>query len=180
VYVVFTQEIVPHTTEVLIQALSNLAQNGVQEVYLAISTPGGSVMHGMTLYNFLRGLPFKLFVHNIGNVDSIGNAVFLAGEERYACAHSTFMFHGVGFDRPPGRLEEKPLREMLQGIESDQKRIGSIITERTTIAEDEVQGLFREAQTKTAEFARERGIVHEIREFKLPPSQPVISFVVQR
>lgn len=137
-------------------------------------------MHGITLYNFLRGVPFELIVHNIGNVDSIGNAIFLSGKVRYACAHSTFMFHGVGFDKPAARFEEKGLREMLDGIGNDQRRIGSIITDRTNITQDEVEGLFREAQTKTAEFARERGIVHEIREFQLPGGAPVISFVFKR
>jgi ATP-dependent Clp protease, protease subunit len=180
VYVIFTGEIVPQTVESLIQALSNLAQNGVPEVYLAFSTPGGSVMHGITLYNFLRGVPFDLTIHNIGNVDSIGNAIFLGGAHRFACPHSTFMFHGVGFDRPAARYEEKGLREMLDGITSDQRRIGSIITDRTTITQDEVEGLFREAQTKTAEFARERGIVDEIREFQLPAGAPIISFVFKR
>lgn len=91
------------------------------------------------------------------------------------------MFHGVGFDKSDGgRFEEKALREMLDGIGSDQRRIGSIITDRTSIPQDEVEGLFREAQTKTAEFARERGIVHEIREFELPGGAPVITFVFKR
>jgi hypothetical protein len=58
-------------------------------------------MHGMTVYNVLRGLPCDLTIHNIGNVDSIGNAIFLAGKHRYACKNSTFMFHGVGFDSRP-------------------------------------------------------------------------------
>ena len=180
VYVMFTAEIVPKTVESLIQALSNLAQNRVPEVYIAFATPGGNVMNGITLYNFLRGVPFNLIMHNLGNVDSIGNAVFLAGHERYASSHSTFMFHGVGFDQAAGRYEEKNLREMLNGITNDQRRIGSIITDRTSIPQDEAEGLFRETQTKTAEFARDRGIVHEIREFKLPAGAPVISFVFQR
>ena len=180
VYIIFTGEIVPQTVESLIQALSNLAQNMVPEVYLALSTPGGNVMNGITLYNFLRGMPFNLIIHNIGNVDSIGNAVFLGSNTRYACPHSTFMFHGVGMSRPAGRFEEKALREMLDGVTSDQNRIGTIIAERTSIAQDEIKGLFREAQTKTAEFARERGIVHEIREFQLPAGAPVISFVFKR
>lgn len=67
----------------------------------------------MNLYAFLRGVPFDLIVHNVGNVDSIGNAIFLAGQTRYACPQATFMFHGVGFDQHPGRLEEKILRERL-------------------------------------------------------------------
>ena len=180
VYVVFTAEIVPQTVETLVQALSKLAQQGVPEVYLVFSTPGGNVAQGITLYNFLRGVPFNLVVHNIGNVDSIGNAVFLAANTRYACPHSTFMFHGVGFEKPASRYEQKELQAMLDAISADQKRIGRIISGRTKITQEETKGLFMEAQTKTAEFARERGIVDDIREFKLPSGAPVISFVFQR
>lgn len=180
VYVFFTAEITPHTVETLIQALSNLAQQNVPNVYLAISTPGGQVTSGMALYNFLRSVPFNLTAHNIGNVDSIGNAIFLAADKRVACANATFMFHGVGFDQQAGRYEEKPLREMLDGILSDQKRIGDIIIDRTSIKQDEVEGFFREAQTKTAKFARQRGIVHDVAEFHLPAGAPAISFVFQR
>ena len=179
-YVLFTAEIVPRTVEGLIQALSNLAQQHIPKVYLAISTPGGNVAQGVTLYNFLRGVPFELIAHNIGNVDSIGNAVFLAADERYACAHSTFMFHGVGFDQPAGRYEEKALREMLNGLTADQRRMANIIAERTSISQDEAEGFFRELQTKTAEFASDRGMINEIREFEFPSGAPVISFVFER
>ena len=180
VYGIFTAEIVPNTVESFIQTLPKIAQENIPEVYPALSTPGGSVAQGITLYNFLLGMPFKLTIHNMGNVDSIGNAVFLAADERYACAHSTFMFHGVGFDQQAGRFEERQLREMLDGISADQRRIGDIITERTGIPKEEVDGFFREAQTKTAEFARNRGIVEDIREFNLPAGAPVFSFVFQR
>ena len=180
VYVTFTAEIIPQTVEPLIQTFSNLIQQQVQEVYLAFSTPGGSVMDGITLYNFLRGLPLRLITHNIGNVDSIGNVVFLAGEERLACKTATFMFHGVGQDRPAGRYEEKLLQEMLSSIQADQTRISRIIAAHTTISQDETETFFREAQTLVAEEARDRGIVHNIAEFHLPPNVPVISLVFPR
>src|SRR5579859_6334737 len=94
VYISFSAEVSAQTTESLLAAFANCANNPqVEEVYLMISTPGGSVMHGMNLYNVMRAMPFRLTTHNVGNVDSIGNAVFLAGEQRFACPHSTFMFH---------------------------------------------------------------------------------------
>ena len=71
---------------------------GTDHFYVLLSTPGGQVTSGLTVYNFLRSIPAKVTMHNIGNVNSIGNAIFLAADERFACAHSTFMFHGVGFD----------------------------------------------------------------------------------
>jgi ATP-dependent Clp protease, protease subunit len=181
IYISFSAEINPSTTESLIALISQHVNNGVREIYLMMSTPGGSVMNGLNLYNVLRALPIKLITHNVGNVDSIGNAIFLAGEERYACPHSTFMFHGVGFDVvSPMRFEEKNLRERLNSILADQDRIGSIIKERTRIDEGEIKGLFAEARTKDSDYARSVGIVDDIRDVSIPAGAPVFSLVFKR
>lgn len=181
VFVSFSAEINANTTESLIAAMANCANQGVKEVHLLMSTPGGAVMNGMNLYNVLKAMPFKLITHNVGNVDSIGNAIFLAGEQRYACKHSTFMFHGVAFGTPgPTNLDEKALREHLGGVSADQKRIASVIEERTTLTEEEIKPLFLEAQTKDATYAIDSGIVHEIKDVEIPLGSPVISLVFQR
>jgi ATP-dependent protease ClpP protease subunit len=181
VYVSFSAEISPHTTESLLAVMSNCVNQGVKAVYLLLSSPGGSVMNGLNIYNVLRGMPFELITHNVGNVDSIANAIFLAGSKRYACPHSTFMFHGVGFDvKGQFRLEEKLLRERLDNILTDHKRIGSIISERTKLEQEVVECLFTEAQTKDATFAASTGIVHEIKDVQIPPGSNVISLVFQR
>jgi ATP-dependent protease ClpP protease subunit len=181
VYVSFSAEIVPATTESLIAVMADCANKKVPHVYLMLSTPGGSVMHGLNLYNVLRAMPFKLTTHNVGNVDSIGNAVFLAGEERFASPQSTFMFHGVGFGTNPGeRLEEKNLKEKLGSLVSDQNRIGEIISQRTKITRKDAAALFLEAQTKDATYAAGCGIVHEIKHVKIADGCPVVSLVFQR
>jgi ATP-dependent protease ClpP protease subunit len=180
-YVSFSAEIIPQTTEALIAATAQCVQQGADEIYLMLSTPGGAVMNGMNLYNVLRAMPVKLSTHNVGNVDSIGNAIFLAGEDRYASPHSTFMFHGVGFDVPSGtRLEQKALREFLDGIAADQTRIGSVIEERTNLNAEQVADLFLEARTKDAAFAASCGIVQEVRDLHIPPGSPIVTLVFQR
>lgn len=138
-------------------------------------------MHGMTIYNMARALPFKLVTWNMGNVDSIGNVIFLAGEERYACPLATFMFHGVGFEVPAGvRMEEPFIRERLDTIESDHKRIGSIIQTYSALNEGDVLDLFKKASTKDATWAERVGIVEAIREPQIPPGIPVHTLVFQR
>ncbi len=138
-------------------------------------------MHGMNLSNVIRAMPFNLTTHNVGNVDSIGNVIFLAGQKRYASPHSTFMFHGVGFDsQATERFEEKVLRERLDSVQADQRRIGSIIVERTRLQQSAVKKLFLEAQTKDAAYAISCGIVDEIRDVKIPPGSPILSLVFQR
>ena len=181
VYVSFTAEVVPKTTESLIAVFANLVNQHVPHVYLMLSTPGGQVMSGLAVYNYLRGLPCELTIHNVGNVDSIGNAIFLAGSRRYACSHSTFMFHGVGFDiQNPTRLEEKFLKERLESLSADQKRIGGILSERTNLTDEQIHQLFLEAQTKDSAYAIGCGIVHEIRDVQIPAGGPIISLVFQR
>jgi ATP-dependent protease ClpP protease subunit len=75
-------EIVPQTSEVLTNAVTNLVNQGFREIHLLLSTPAGMVMLGITIYNMLRGLPIDLTTHNVGNVDSIVAVIYLAGEHR--------------------------------------------------------------------------------------------------
>lgn len=181
VYVSFSAEINAATTESLIAVMANCVTQKVETVYLLLSSPGGSVMHGINLYNMLRAMPFKFITHNVGNVDSIGNVLFLAGEQRFACPHSTFMFHGVGFDLDGKfRLEEKLLQEKLDSILHDQKRIGSVIQQRTQLSELQIADLFREAKTKDAAFAIGCGIVHEVKDVQIPAGASVIALVFKR
>lgn len=180
-YVSFSAEINQKTIEPLLAVCADQTNKGVDTLYLMLSTPGGNVMNGLNLYNVLRSFPFHLITHNVGNVDSIGNAVFLAGKERYACQHSTFMFHGIGFNAQPGqRFEEKHLRERLNGITQDQNRIGAIIGEHTNLNQDQINELFLEAKTKDANYALSSGIIHEIRDVNIPAGKKVLQLAFKR
>lgn len=180
-FVSFSAEINPTTTENLIAVMGQLCNQQATEVHLRLSTPGGSVMHGFTLYNVLRALPLKLITHNMGNVDSIGNVIFLAGVERYACPNSTFMFHGVGFDVAGSlRLVDQNLREYLDSIGSDHRRIGAVMGQHTTLQEADVVELFKEARTKDAAWAQQIGMVNAVREPQIPAGVPIHSLVFNR
>jgi ATP-dependent protease ClpP protease subunit len=180
VYVSFSAEINASTCESLLATMANLTMQGASEVHLLLSTPGGAVMNGMNLYNVLRALPFKLITHNVGNVDSVGNVVFLSGEERFACPHSTFMFHGVMQPVGDGALDEKFLRESRESLLADQKRMAGAIEDRSSLSAEEVQGLFLQTQTKDATFAVSAGLVDEIKDVDIPPGAAVVALVFER
>lgn len=180
VYVSFSSEISPITSEQLLRHCAELANKGTREVHLLLSCRGGSVINGIHVYNMLRAMPFRLVTHNVGRVNSIGNVVFLAGEERFAVPHSTFMFHGVGFDVKQTRFEEKNLRERLDGLLSDQDKIGAIFAERTNLGAREVKELFLEAVTRDPEYAKAAGFIHDIREAQIPPGALIQQIVINR
>lgn len=178
IYINFSAEINPHTLEALMNFLADQTNKGEKEFYILLSSLGGSVKDGVTLYNYINSLPAKIVMHNIGLVNSIANVVFLAGKERYATSHSSFLFHGVGFDIPsPIRLEEKELKEKIKIIERDQTLMSEIIAERTKLSIEEIRKLFLEAQTKTPEEAKNMGLIQEIKEVKIPEGAKVFSFV---
>jgi len=181
VYISFSAEISTQTAEHLIGVMANLAKRDVSEVHLLLSTGGGNVMEGMNIYNVLCGMPFTLVTHNVGNVDSVGNVIFLAGKKRYACPTATFMFHGVAWNIPtPTRLEQKNVEEILDGILSSQKRMGDVIKLCTSLSLADVDDLFRQAKTKSADEALRVGIIQEIRDVQIPGGAEVIPLVFQR
>lgn len=182
-YVSFSADVNPTTAEGLMAVCAQLANGGAKELYLLLSTPGGSVMHGMNVYNVLRALPCKLITHNVGNVDSIGNVIFLAGEERYTCKAATFMFHGVaaGIGSGKAHMEQKELRERLDSVTNDNRRIASVIEERAKFGtRAEIDALFLEAVTRDPDYAKSHGIVHDVREVKIPAGTPIHQLVFQR
>lgn len=180
VYISFHSPITDITAQQLLAVAADQINKGANELYFLLSTPGGSVSSGVTLFNTLKSLPAKIIMHNTGNIDSIGNAIFLSGDERYACEHSTFMFHGVGFDVQPQRFERKDLEERLDGIRADEQRIGNIIAAETSLVSKDVDGLFVQAVTKNAEFALDKGIIHEIRPVEILQGSPILQLVPQR
>jgi len=138
-------------------------------LYFAISSPGGNIAAGITFYNFLRGLPVEVVMHNIGSVDSIATVIFLAGVKRYACTHSRFLFHGVVTEIPAGaRLTPTMLREVLSGLGQDEGRIKELIVERSELTEPEVIAMLQEGETKDPAFAMEKRIIHDIRDLSIP------------
>ena len=179
-YVSFLAEINPTTTEALIGTIGGQLQNGFNELHLLLSTPGGNVREGIALYNMLTALPLKVITYNVGSVNSIGNVIYLAGSERYANRTSSFMFHGVGFDIANTRFEEKQLIEQLEGLRNDQSLISEIITRRTKIRTSEVNRLFLRTAFLRADEAKARGIVHQIRDIKVPKGATFIQLVFKR
>ena len=56
-----------------------------------MSSAGGMVEEGISLYGFIRSLPVEITIHNIGNIDSIALAVYLAASKRLVNPDATFL-----------------------------------------------------------------------------------------
>ncbi len=167
-FLMLTAEINQNTCNVFTAYLVDLLASGATKLTIAISSPGGNVVNGITMYNTIKSMPYEINTHNISNVDSIANVIFLAGEHRVASPTSTFMFHGVGFNgNASERLEEKNILEKLDIIRSDHRRIATIISDHSTLTFDACMELFKQQETRDASWALKNGLANEIGEFTI-------------
>jgi len=138
---------------------------GTSQFTLLISTSGGSVFHGLTAYNYLKGIPAEVTTHNIGSVDSIGVALYCAGKLRLSVPQARFLMHPVAMNFREGASYEEPkLLELVKGLRVDMENCASVVAANTRKKQSQV---FRAMIARTAldpDAALDWGLVHEIRQ----------------
>ena len=158
----------------LLGAVNAALTDDITDLTLLISSPGGQLIPGFAVYNQLLGIPINFTVHNTGSVNSIANAIFLAGKVRYASPSATFLFHGTqwGFAQAT-ELPRTQLEEILHSLDADEKRLRDILVEKTKLTTQEAANLLASGVTKDAAFALEKGFIDEVIEFTLPAGVPI-------
>jgi ATP-dependent Clp protease protease subunit len=159
---------------------SHIAQ-GVKEFVLIISSGGGTVFHGLSAYNYLKGVPATFITHNFGMVDSVAAVLYCAGTKRLSVPQARFLIHGVtaGFGKQE-KLEEKQLEERLKSLKMDEENIAKVIAANTGKSTDDVINAMHDRTALNAEAAKEWGLVHEIKSELFEAGSKVISIVSQR
>jgi ATP-dependent protease ClpP protease subunit len=158
-------EINQQTVHTLMATIENLIKQGQKNILLLISSNGGSVFHGITLYNFLKGCPINLDTYNFGSIDSIAVAIYCAGKNRFCVSSAKFLIHGVSFNiQNNSNFEEKKLEEIVNDIKSQRKNMAKIIAENCNKSQEEIEKIMFEGKTYNPEEAKDLGLVTEIKD----------------
>jgi ATP-dependent Clp protease protease subunit len=157
--------------------LTTRVGHGARSILIAMSTPGGSVYWGLTAYNFVRGLGVDVITHNLGQVDSIGAAIYAAGEKRLSVEQSRFLMHGISwtFAGTDPAIPEKQLRDTLAQVERDRDSLASLIATRTGTALDRVRQDMVHTTILNPSEAQKYGFVHEIKDEVFDPAQEIVN-----
>jgi ATP-dependent Clp protease protease subunit len=163
----------------LLSELTQRVGQGAHSVLIAISSPGGNVYWGVTAYNFLRGLGVEVITHNLGQVDSIGGAVYAAGDRRLSVSQGRFLIHSISwtFGGNNPSIGEKELHDILAQVERDRDNLATILAERTGTSLDVVRNDMLQTRILDANEAIEYGFVHEIKDDVFEPAQEIINIV---
>ncbi len=170
IYIRFFAPVTPQTVNALLQVLDQALHMRATRVHLLLSSPGGSVFHGLSVYNLLRGAPFETYTYNFGSVDSIGVVLFCAGARRFSVPHARFLLHPVQFNvQGNAQFSESQLEEHLKGLRADQENIARVVADTVGKPLAEVVREMHQRLALNPEQAREYGLVHEIRSVLIPP-----------
>lgn len=161
--------IVPQTTDQLFRIVDQKIQQKYERLHLLISSPGGSVFHGLSLYNYLKGAPIEVNTYNFGSVDSIGVVIFCAGRQRFSVPHARFLMHGVRLTFNTGaNVDEKQLEEHLKSVKIDQLNIARVIADNTGKSTHKVEEDMNNRTTLNPNEAKDYGLVHQIKSELFP------------
>jgi ATP-dependent protease ClpP protease subunit len=110
-----------------------IKQHNPTEIYYFISSNGGDVDSGFTLYNFLVSLQSKITIsmHNIGTIDSIANVIFMGGQKRYAAPNASFLYHGIVMNFNAGGYGRTILKENLSRLDGMETRMADTISKNS-------------------------------------------------
>ena len=168
---------VTHNTAIqLQQSVEQLLRQGLTKLHLLLSTPGGSVHDGISLYNFLKGLPIETCTYNFGSVDSIGVVIFCAGNQRYSVQNARFLLHPVSMQVFGTQFFDEPnMEEKINSLKADQKNIANVISETTGKSVEEILGFIHKRTTLDPDTALAMRLVTEIKQSLIPMGASLIS-----
>ena len=176
----FFAPVIDVTINALMDAIDQKMKKGASQFIILIQSPGGSVLHGLSAYNYLKGLPVTIITHNFGSVDSIGVVLFCGGSKRLSVPQARFLLHGVSARFQNESLEEKQLEERLKGLKIDIENIAKVIAANTGKTVEDVTQAILERTILNPDEAMTWGLVHEIKSELFEEGSEVISIQFQQ
>ena len=156
-------EINPETANELIKKLMYIDKKDLGEITIYINSPGGEVMSGLAVYDYIKTMKSPVRTVCMGDTASMGAIIFLAGKKREMLPHSRILIHDPSY----GHLDvsgKKP-HEIQRGVDSLNKvreTLAEIISEKTGKSLDEIYDITVEDHYFTADEAIEFGLANGI------------------
>ena len=168
-YVGFNAAIDRKAAEQLVVTLTDAQKNGFAEAHICISSIGGLLDHAYYLFSVIEALALRIVTHNVGNIQSAANILFLCGDERYANEGATFFFHQTGYEAPAARITEPYLAEKLKAARYDDTRSAAIIAAKTGLSVKNVRAWQNRELVMDTKMALDHGLIHGVQRLAIPP-----------
>ena len=150
--------------------------NEDKKITIFLNSPGGSVFHGMNMYNEIiraRMEGFHTTTVNMGMCASMGSIILLAGDEVQSYEASTFMMH---LPRTMAFGDENDLKREMKSLEVFKNVFGaSVYSKRIKKDKSEIEKMMSDTTWLDSKQGKEMGIYDTVisgkKVEKIPQSQ---------
>jgi ATP-dependent protease ClpP protease subunit len=164
------------TVNKLLAQVDRKLSEGQREFLLLMSSNGGSIFHGLSAYNYLKGIPATITTHNFGHVDSVSLVIFCSGAMRFSVPQASFLLHGASTTiNQTVQVDDRQLEESLVRLRKDLKVIANIVSETTGKSVAEIENAMKVRTILSPADAMEWGLINETRSALIPEDAEIIS-----
>lgn len=162
--IMFTCGVNQVTVNALIGNCLGAINQGATELNIYISSQGGDLVAGFTAYHFLKALPIPVRTHNLSNVESVANIIFLAGSERKANPGCRFLLHPFHWGLVGTSVDHSRVSEWSSCLNNDLERFIDVVEINVDSGKgrDKWKEIISSATIADATTAADWGLVHEI------------------
>ncbi|AFZ51127.1 ClpP family protease [Dactylococcopsis salina] len=145
----------------LVNLLTQLSNQGIEDVLLVINSGGGKVKSGMMAYEYLKNLPINLHTHNIAMSSSAASWIYCAGDKRTASPNSYFTLH-YSTTNPGRQYSHHQAETIYEDMKNDSNFIEEVTESCTNLSKAETVRALELETLYTASEAIDIGLAEEI------------------
>lgn len=159
-----TEEVNAQTSNELIKQLMYLErQDSESEVTIYINSPGGEVISGLAVYDYIGMMKAPVRTVCIGTAASMGAILFLAGNKRQMLPHTRLMIHDPSYSHNDiGGRKSHEIQHELDKLNETREALARIISEKTGRSIDEIYKVTADDTFYSAQEAIDFGLATEI------------------
>lgn len=159
-----TEEVNAQTSNELMKQLMYLErQDSESEVTIYINSPGGEVISGLAVYDYIGMMKAPVRTVCIGTAASMGAILFLAGAKRQMLPHTRLMIHDPSYSHNDiGGRKPHEIQHELDKLNETREALARIISEKTGRSIDEIYKVTADDTFYSAQEAIDFGLATEI------------------
>lgn len=118
--------------EVIIQMLELDAKDNKEPIHLYINSPGGSIIHGLAIYDTMNNIDAPVYTYCYGLAASMGAFLLCCGAKghRYALPNSRILIHQPLISGQARLATESKIREQADSMKKSRDKLEKIIAKQ--------------------------------------------------
>lgn len=151
------------SNELLKQLMYLERQDSESEITIYINSPGGEVISGLAVYDYISMMKAPVRTVCIGTAASMGAILFLAGKKRQMLPHTRLMIHDPSYSHHDiGGRKPHEIQHELDKLNETRAALAEIIAEKTGRTLEEIYEVTANDTYYSASEAIDFGLATEI------------------